>query len=143
MEISEKHFCLILAGGKGRRLWPCSREQKPKQFIDFFGTGRTQLQQAYDRMVRIVPRENIYVSTQMEYSHWVTEQLPELPPTTCWPSRWHVIRRRVWRGLPIAFPMYVLTLRLSYCRQTRPCLVTMLLSVMSRSASILWSRTTV
>ena len=79
MEISEKHFCVILAGGKGRRLWPCSREQKPKQFIDFFGTGRTQLQQAYDRMVRIVPRENIYISTQVEYSHWVTDQLPELP----------------------------------------------------------------
>ena len=79
MEISEKHFCVILAGGKGRRLWPCSREQKPKQFIDFFGTGRSQLQQAYDRMVRIVPRENIYICTQVEYAHWVTEQVPELP----------------------------------------------------------------
>ena len=79
MEISEKHFCVILAGGKGRRLWPCSREKKPKQFIVFFGTGRTQLQQAYDRVLRIIPRENIYVSTQVEYAHWVTEQLPELP----------------------------------------------------------------
>ena len=78
MEISEKHFCVILAGGKGRRLWPCSREQKPKQFIDFFGIGRTQLQQAYDRMTRIVPPQNIYVSTQVEYAHWVEEQLPEL-----------------------------------------------------------------
>ena len=79
MEISEKHFCVILAGGKGRRLWPCSRERKPKQFIDFLGTGRTQMQQAYDRMLRLVPRENIYISTQMEHAHWVTEQLPELP----------------------------------------------------------------
>ena len=79
MEISEKHFCVILAGGKGRRLWPCSRERKPKQFIDFLGTGRTQLQQTYDRMLRLVPRENIFVSTQMEHAHWVTEQLPELP----------------------------------------------------------------
>ena len=79
MKISEKHFCVILAGGKGRRLWPCSRERKPKQFIDFFGTGRTQLQQAYDRILRIVPHQNIFVSTQMEYAHWVSEQLPELP----------------------------------------------------------------
>ena len=79
MEISEKHFGVILAGGKGRRLWPCSREEKPKQFIDFFGTGRTLLQQAYDRMLRLIPRENIFVSTQMEYAHWVHEQLPELP----------------------------------------------------------------
>ena len=79
MKISEKHFCVILAGGKGRRLWPCSRERKPKQFIDFFGTGRSQLQQAYDRMVRIVPKENIYICTQVEYAHRVTEQVPELP----------------------------------------------------------------
>lgn len=79
MEISKKHFCVILAGGKGRRLWPCSRERKPKQFIDFFGTGRTQLQQAYDRMLGIVPPQNIYVCTQAEYAHLVAEQLPELP----------------------------------------------------------------
>ena len=79
MEISEKHYCVILAGGKGRRLWPCSREQKPKQFIDFFGSGRTLLQQAYDRVARIVPLKNIFVSTQLEYAHWVAEQLPELP----------------------------------------------------------------
>ena len=37
------------------------------------------MQQAYDRMIRIIPRENIYISTQVEYAHWVTEQLPELP----------------------------------------------------------------
>ncbi|MBQ8486234.1 MAG: mannose-1-phosphate guanylyltransferase [Prevotella sp.] len=79
MEISEKHFGVILAGGRGRRLWPCSREQKPKQFIDFFGTGRTQLQQAFDRFARIIPQKNIYVSTQAEYAHLVSEQLPELP----------------------------------------------------------------
>ena len=80
MEISEKHFCVILAGGKGRRLWPCSRERKPKQFIDFFGTGRTQLQQAYDRMLNIVPKQNIFICTQVEYAYWVTKQLPDLPP---------------------------------------------------------------
>lgn len=79
MKLSEKHFCVILAGGKGRRLWPCSREQRPKQFIDFFGTGHTLLQQTYERMLRIVPRQNIYVNTQVEYVHWVTEQLPDLP----------------------------------------------------------------
>ena len=79
MELSEKYFCVILAGGKGRRLWPCSREQKPKQFIDFFGTGRTLLQQTYERMLHIVPRQNIYVNTQVEYVHWVKEQLPDLP----------------------------------------------------------------
>ena len=39
------NYCVILAGGKGRRLWPCSRSNYPKQFVDFFGVGRTQLQQ--------------------------------------------------------------------------------------------------
>ena len=78
MEISEKHFCIILAGGKGLRLWPCSREQKPKQFVDFFGTGRTQLQATFDRFARLMPIENIYVCTKQEYVPLVHEQLPEL-----------------------------------------------------------------
>ena len=72
-------FCVILAGGKGRRLWPCSREQRPKQFMDFFGTGRTQLQQTFDRYVKMIPVENIYVSTNRVYASLVEEQLPELP----------------------------------------------------------------
>ena len=80
MTTTSKDFCVILAGGKGRRLWPCSREEYPKQFIDFFGTGRTQLQQTYDRFARILPRENIYINTNQDYAHLVREQLPELAP---------------------------------------------------------------
>ncbi|MBR5697013.1 MAG: mannose-1-phosphate guanylyltransferase [Prevotella sp.] len=80
MSTENKDFCVILAGGKGRRLWPVSREEYPKQFIDFFGTGRTQLQQTYDRFTRIIPRENIYVNTNQDYAHLVREQLPELAP---------------------------------------------------------------
>lgn len=73
-------YCLILAGGVGRRLWPASREQRPKQFIDFFGIGKTLLQLTYDRFAAFLPKENIYVSTFAEYEPWVREQLPELPP---------------------------------------------------------------
>ncbi|MBO4826596.1 MAG: mannose-1-phosphate guanylyltransferase [Prevotella sp.] len=72
-------YCVILAGGKGRRLWPCSRERQPKQFVDFFGTGRTQLQQTFDRFAKIMPVENIFVSTSHVYAHYVYDQLPELP----------------------------------------------------------------
>ncbi len=79
MKYNENNYCVILAGGKGRRLWPCSREDKPKQFIDFFGTGRTQLQQTFDRFTKIVPKENIYISTNESYATLVNEQLPELP----------------------------------------------------------------
>lgn len=75
----KNNYCVILAGGKGRRLWPWSREQFPKQFIDFFGCGRTQLQQTFDRFSKIVPHENIFVNTNINYADKVKEQLPELP----------------------------------------------------------------
>lgn len=78
MNISKRNYCIILAGGRGKRLWPSSRMERPKQFLDFFGTGRTQLQDTFYRMTSIVPKENIYVCTCKEYEHWVHEQLPEL-----------------------------------------------------------------
>lgn len=77
-KIEQDNYCVILAGGKGRRLWPCSREDRPKQFVDFFGTGRTQLQQTFDRFAKIIPEENILVSTNIRYEHYVKEQLPQL-----------------------------------------------------------------
>lgn len=73
------NYCVILAGGKGRRLWPCSRERYPKQFIDFFGTGRTQLQQTFDRMAKIVPSEHVFVVTNEAYVELVRQQLPDVP----------------------------------------------------------------
>ena len=80
MEITEKNnFCVILAGGRGQRLWPASRKEHPKQFMDFFGTGRTMLQTTFERFVRILPKENIYICTCKEYYQLVKEQLPELP----------------------------------------------------------------
>ena len=80
MEIFNKNnYCVILAGGKGRRLWPYSRMEYPKQFIDFFGTGRTQLQSTFDRFARLLPLENILVCTNREYADMVRQQLPDLP----------------------------------------------------------------
>jgi len=78
MEISNQNYCVILAGGKGRRLWPSSRQDMPKQFLDFFGTGRTQLQQTFDRFARIMPKENILICTTKQYEPIVREQLPEM-----------------------------------------------------------------
>ena len=78
MEYS-KDFCVILAGGRGKRLWPCSREAMPKQFIDFFGTGRTQLQATYDRIVKMLPTDHIYVCTCREYLDMSRGQLPDVP----------------------------------------------------------------
>ena len=79
MNDKSRNFCVILAGGKGLRLWPVSREAYPKQFVDIFGVGRTQLQQTFDRMLKLIPLENIFVSTYRAYTQLVEEQLPELP----------------------------------------------------------------
>ena len=79
MEITDKkNYCVILAGGRGQRLWPVSREQHPKQFLDLFGTGRTLLQSTLDRFEKLLPKENIYICTCAEYHDLVREQLPDI-----------------------------------------------------------------
>lgn len=71
-------FSVIMAGGTGTRFWPLSTKDKPKQFLDILGTGRTLLQQTYDRLSKISPVENIYIVTNELYHDLVREQLPEL-----------------------------------------------------------------
>ena len=67
-----------MAGGVGSRFWPFSTNKKPKQFLDFFGTGRSFLQMTYDRFCKIVPSENIYIASNSNYKDLILEQLPEL-----------------------------------------------------------------
>ncbi len=71
-------YCVIMCGGIGSRFWPYSRTNMPKQFIDFLGTGRSLLQMSYDRILPIVPKENIIILTNAQYAAKVREQLPEL-----------------------------------------------------------------
>ncbi|MGL5273080.1 MAG: mannose-1-phosphate guanylyltransferase [Phocaeicola sp.] len=75
---NDNHFCIIMGGGIGSRFWPFSRTNLPKQFLDFFGTGQTLIQQTYERYKKIVPQQNIYITTQIGYKELVKEQLPEL-----------------------------------------------------------------
>ena len=67
-----------MAGGIGSRLWPMSRTSNPKQFHDLMGTGRTLIQQTFDRFRDICPVENILVVTNYSYLNLVKKQLPEL-----------------------------------------------------------------
>jgi mannose-1-phosphate guanylyltransferase len=72
-------YIAIMAGGIGSRFWPLSRVNYPKQFLDILGTGKTLIQQTFDRFGKLVPKENIFVITANEYIDIVKKQLPELP----------------------------------------------------------------
>lgn len=69
-----------MAGGIGSRFWPLSRVEKPKQFVDALGIGKTFIQLTYERFARFVPRENFLVMTGENYKDLVLEQLPMLSP---------------------------------------------------------------
>ena len=72
------NYCVIMGGGIGSRFWPFSRKAMPKQFLDFFGTGRSLLQQTFDRFKKVVPPENILVVTNAIYADLIKQQLPEI-----------------------------------------------------------------
>lgn len=67
-----------MSGGVGSRFWPFSRKSNPKQFLDFFGTGKSLLQLTYDRFRQIIPEENIIIVTNKIYKDLVKEQLPNI-----------------------------------------------------------------
>lgn len=65
-----------MAGGVGSRFWPVSRTEHPKQFIDFFGVGKTLIQSTYDRFLKICPPENIFIVTNQIYTDIIKKQIP-------------------------------------------------------------------
>jgi len=74
-----KNHLVIMAGGVGSRFWPMSTPEKPKQFIDVLGIGRTLLQLTVDRFNGLVPAENVWVVTNAKYADTIHEQLPDMP----------------------------------------------------------------
>jgi mannose-1-phosphate guanylyltransferase len=76
--MNKNNYALIMAGGVGSRFWPVSRTDFPKQFIDFFGVGKTLIQSTYDRFLDICPPENIFIVTNEIYVSLIKEQLPSL-----------------------------------------------------------------
>jgi len=76
-DINER-YVIIMAGGRGERFWPVSRERMPKQLLTLLG-GRSFLQQAVDRVLALVPLKNILVITNAVQAPAVRQQLPKLP----------------------------------------------------------------
>ena len=74
-----RNHLVIMAGGVGSRFWPMSTAERPKQFIDVLGTGKTLLQLTVERFGQLVPAENVWVVTNEKYADIVAEQLPDMP----------------------------------------------------------------
>ena len=89
--LESDNYCIVLAGGKGTRLWPLSRREMPKQFIDFDNDGTTLLGRTVDRLKRLFPQENIIVSTNLDYYETVCKLLPDLNPQ-------QILREPIMRG---------------------------------------------
>lgn len=73
------HHLIIMAGGVGSRFWPMSKPEKPKQFIDVLGTGKSLIQLTVERFNTVIPIENVWIVTSEKYKSIVREQLPEIP----------------------------------------------------------------
>ena len=72
------YYCIIMAGGIGSRFWPISREAKPKQFLNLSRSRKSFLRLAYERFAKIIPPENIIVSSQSRYKELVKKEIPEI-----------------------------------------------------------------
>ena len=71
-------YCVIMAGGKGERFWPCSRENTPKQLQSILG-GETLIEQTVLRLIPLTGFENILIITNEKYTDQIRHLLPQLP----------------------------------------------------------------
>lgn len=74
-----QNHIVIMAGGIGSRFWPMSTSERPKQFIDVMGVGKSLIQLTVERFKGICPKENFWVVTSEKYVDIVKEQLPQIP----------------------------------------------------------------
>jgi len=82
-------YIAIMAGGVGSRFWPGSREDNPKQFLDILGVGKSLIQLTFERFLKLVPANRIFIVTHKKYREKVLEHLPALSNNQilCEPSR--------------------------------------------------------
>jgi len=71
-------YALIMAGGEGKRFWPLSSRNKPKQFLSLTGE-KSMIRQTVDRILPVIPIENVFVVTVGRYAEETLKHIPELP----------------------------------------------------------------
>ena len=76
--MNKNYYAILMAGGVGSRFWPVSTQSFPKQFHDMLGTGETLIQRTFNRLSKLIPKENIFILTNDKYDELVMEQLPEI-----------------------------------------------------------------
>jgi mannose-1-phosphate guanylyltransferase len=72
------NYAVIMAGGTGKRLWPLSRQKRPKQVLKLLD-GQTLLGRCFERLTPIFDIRNILVLTNAGYANLVRENLQDLP----------------------------------------------------------------
>lgn len=77
--MNNKYYCVIMAGGHNNHFWPITRNNKPNQFLDITGTGKSLLRKAYERCLDVVPKENILIVTIKRFKDLVLKQVPDIP----------------------------------------------------------------
>ncbi|HYV94580.1 MAG TPA: mannose-1-phosphate guanylyltransferase [Chitinophagales bacterium] len=76
--MKKHHYAVMMAGGIGSRFWPLSKTNYPKQFLDILGTGKSLLQQSYERLQHTFAADRIFIVTNASYRDITRQQLPEL-----------------------------------------------------------------
>lgn len=73
------NYIAIMAGGIGSRFWPSSTSDRPKQFLDILGVGKSLIRMTFERCLQVVPAEQILIVTNEKYRSLINEHLPEIP----------------------------------------------------------------
>lgn len=76
--MNKNYYAVIMAGGVGSRFWPVSTPDNPKQFHDMLGTGETLIQQTFNRLSKLIPKEQILIATNARYKDLVLTHLPQI-----------------------------------------------------------------
>ncbi|MEN8185584.1 MAG: mannose-1-phosphate guanylyltransferase [Bacteroidota bacterium] len=73
--MNKNYYAVIMAGGVGSRFWPVSTPDNPKQFHDMLGTGKSLIQNTFERLEKLIPKQNILIATNERYKDLVLEHL--------------------------------------------------------------------